>query len=47
MRYSTLSKEKADVLDYASPLCEELSLDPQSIICESDTEGVDEEDGEW
>jgi hypothetical protein len=33
--------------DYLSPRMEVLSFSTEGLVCESDTERVDEEDGEW
>ena len=34
-------------LEYLQPFAEEFSFSPEGMVCESDTERVDEEDGEW
>lgn len=34
-------------LKYLQPLAEVLSFSPEKIVCESDTEKVDDEDGVW
>ena len=39
--------ETAEVRVYDSPLCEEILLGPQKVICASDTEVVGEDEGEW
>ena len=35
------------ILEYLRPCAEVLSYSPEGIVCESDTERVGEEDGEW
>lgn len=34
-------------LKYLQPFAEVLSYSPEKIVCESDTEKVDDEDGVW
>ena len=40
-------KKRPDHLEYLQPCAEVLSYSPEGIVCESDTERVGEEDGEW
>ena len=41
------SKEKVTVREYESPNCEVSFETTQELICTSETEKVDENDGEW
>ena len=47
MKQNTLLKETVDTIVYESPDCEVFFVNAQKVICDSDTEHVDEEDGEW
>ena len=47
MIISNLSKENADIREYASPACEVFVIGPQKVICDSETEKVGEDEGEW
>ncbi len=47
MNLNSFSKEKKVLGPYVVPSSDELLLGPQSIICTSQTEKVNEEDGEW
>lgn len=47
MQNKNLSKENLAVRDYESPECEVFIVRTQGIICTSETEKVDEIDGEW
>ena len=47
MQNKNLSKDKAECEIYASPVCNEFIVGPQRIICGSETEKVEETDGEW
>ena len=47
MKQNTLSKETEVVNVYESPDCEVLFVDTQKVICDSDTEHVGEDEGEW
>ena len=42
-----IEDNSTEFLEYLQPLAEEFSFSPEGLICESDTERVDEEDGEW
>lgn len=42
-----VTKNKTNLLEYLRPLAEEFSFSPEGIICDSDTERVDETYGEW
>ena len=47
MRQSVLPRGEDYYLKYASPWCMEIWIESQFGLCTSDTEPVDEEDGEW
>lgn len=47
MQNSNYSKNKAEREIYVSPVCNEFFVGAQRIICDSETEKVDEIDGEW
>ena len=47
MQNKNLSKDKAEQEVYESPVCNEFFVGTQRIICESETEKVEETDGEW
>ncbi len=40
-------KKQSLHLEYLRPWAEVVSVFPEGIVCESDTERVGEEDGEW
>ena len=46
MRESLL-RDFVDICDYVSPNCQVISVGSERVICVSETEMVDEEDGEW
>ena len=47
MKYNILSKQNAGVREYDAPVCEVFTMVSQKVICTSETERVEEEDGEW
>ena len=47
MENSNLLKDKAGLLSYESPFCQEYYVETQNVICASETEGGDEIPGEW
>ena len=47
MQNNTLSRAKADIQEYESPVCEMIFVGAQRVICASDTEVVGENEGEW
>ncbi len=47
MQNRNLSEAKAELEVYESPFCNVFFVGPQRIICDSETERVDETDGEW
>ena len=47
MQSTNLSKEKGALREYESPDCKVFVVRTQGIICGSETEKVDEVDGEW
>ena len=46
MRESLL-RDFVDICDYVSPNCQVISVGSERVICVSETEMVDEENGEW
>ena len=47
MQNNNLSKESEVVRKYESPDCQVIIVKTQGIICTSETEKVNEIDGEW
>ena len=47
MKNNNFSTENAEAKSYASPICQIIYVDTQSVICASVTEKVTETDGEW
>ena len=47
MLNNTLSRAKADIQEYESPVCEMFFVGAQRVICASETEIVGEDEGEW
>ena len=47
MSHNSLTTENAEAKSYASPICQVIDVDTQSVICASETEKVTETDGEW
>ena len=47
MKQYTLSEETADINVYESPICEVHFMGTLKVICDSDTEHVGEDEGEW
>ena len=47
MQNNTLSRAKADIQEYESPVCKKIFVGTRRVICASDTEVVGENEGEW
>ena len=47
MMNNSLPKEKTEAQSYAPPVCQEILIKAESMICTSPTEQVGETDGEW
>ena len=47
MNNNTSRRGNTGALNYATPVCQELHVDTQGVICASDTETVGEDEGEW
>ena len=47
MNNINLSKENTGVRNYDSPVSEMYIIGPQRVICDSETEHVGEDEGEW
>ena len=49
MQNTNLSKENAEIrrYEYVAPDCEVIIVKTQGVICTSETEKVEEIDGEW
>lgn len=47
MKNNNLTKEGADTKVYTPPVTQELLIDTQRVICASETEKVNDIDGEW
>ena len=47
MKNNNFSTENVEAKSYASPICQVIDVDTQSVICASETEKVTETDGEW
>ena len=47
MKNNNFSTENAEAKSYASPICQVIDVDTQSVICASETEKVTETDGGW
>ena len=47
MKSNNFSTENAEAKSYASPICQIIYVDTQSVICASETEKVTETESEW
>ena len=47
MKNSNLSKESTGDQCYAPPVCQVYYVEPRQLLCASQTETVDEIEGEW
>ena len=47
MKNNNQFKEIADTREYDAPNCEVYFVGPQRVICDSETEKVGEDEGEW
>lgn len=47
MQNNNLSKEKTEDRGYHTPACEVSFVDQDTILCDSGTERVGEDNGEW
>ena len=47
MKNNNFSTKNAKAKSYVSPICQLIDVDPQRVICASETEKVTETDGGW